>query len=425
MRFCQVALLLIFACFISCNPPSNKVSNQEIRDEPWHVRLEQIATGIENPVFLTHANDGSGRLFVILQEGKVLIMKGGSIFSEPFLDITEEVEDLAGGFSEMGLLGFAFHPDYIQNSKVYAFYSHTKLDDNTGHIAHVSEFTVSKDNPDWIDPLSKRTIMEFNCTGFYVNGGHIEFGPDGLLYVGVGEGQKKGLAQNKDNGFGSILRIDVSQGEPYSIPSDNPWVSGVSPEVWAYGLRNPYRFAFDPETKLLICSDVGDLKKEEIDIIEKGGNYGWPDYEGTVISELPNLESHEVIPPLTEYDHQKGFGSAIVGSYVYRGRSFPNLRGKLIVADWSGDMFYRNDLEPGPLRKLIIDNLEDFAKPEREVEIVDGEEEIQPKYYTNSLAVDEDGELYMVGQRGIGLKGSGSVFRLKFSQEVEFTAAVN
>ena len=183
MRFCQVALLLIFACFISCNPPSNKVSNQEIRDEPWHVRLEQIATGIENPVFLTHANDGSGRLFVILQEGKVLIMKGGSIFSEPFLDITEEVEDLAGGFSEMGLLGFAFHPDYIQNSKVYAFYSHTKLDDNTGHIAHVSEFTVSKDNPDWIDPLSKRTIMEFNCTGFYVNGGHIEFGPDGSFYV--------------------------------------------------------------------------------------------------------------------------------------------------------------------------------------------------------------------------------------------------
>ena len=146
MRFCQVALLLIFACFISCNPPSNKVSNQEIRNEPWHVRLEQIATGIENPVFLTHANDGSGRLFVILQEGKVLIMKGGS-----------------------------------------------------------------------------------------------------------------------------ILRIDVSQGEPYSIPSDNPWVSGVSPEVWAYGLRNPYRFAFDPETKLLICSDVGDLKKEEIDIIVKGG----------------------------------------------------------------------------------------------------------------------------------------------------------
>jgi hypothetical protein len=259
--------------------------------------------------------------------------------------------------------------------------------------------------------------MEFKCKGFFVNGGHIEFGPDGMLYIGVGEGVEKGLAQNKENVFGSILRIDVSQGNPYAIPSDNPWISETTPEIWAYGLRNPYRFTFDPNTGQLICSDVGDLLKEEINVVEKGQNYGWPDYEGSIKSDQANLKPDEVIPPLAEYDHQKGFGSAIVGSYVYRGRSYPALRGKLIIADWSGDMFYRNEISPGPLNKLIIDNLEDFAKPERDIEIVDGKEEIQPKYYTNSLAVDEDGELYMIGQQGIGLKGSGSVFKLLFRHQ--------
>lgn len=425
MHWFQITTILIVTSLASCDHASKKTNRERNEELPFHVHLHQLASGLDNPVFLTHANDRSGRLFLILQSGKVMIIKHGKVLDEPFLNLTEEVEDLGGSFSEMGLLGFAFSPNYHENHRVYAYYSHEKSDDNSGHIAHLSEFTVSEENPDWIDPLTRRTIMEINGTGFFVNGGHIEFGPDGLLYIGVGEGESKGLAQNKDQVNGSILRIDVSDGETYSIPSDNPFITSQTPELWAYGLRNPYRFSFDPITSRLICSDVGDLKKEEINIIAKGKNYGWPHYEGTIKTDEANLKPDELVPPVTEYDHQKGFGSAIVGSYVYRGASYPDLVGKLIVADWSGDMFYKDNLEPGPLKKLIIDNLEDFIKPERDVEVFDGEEIILPKYYINSLAVDEQGELYMVGQKGIGLQESGSVFRLQFSRETTLTAAHN
>lgn len=419
MHWLQTTTILLLSGLISCDNASSKTNQEGNEELTFHVHLEQLASGLENPVFLTHANDGSGRLFLILQQGKVLILKDGKVLEEPFLDITEEVEDLDGSFSEMGLLGFAFSPDYRESRKVYAYYSHAKSEDNSGHVAHLSEFTVSAENPDRVDPLTKRNIMEINCVGLFVNGGHIEFGPDGLLYIGVGEGQEKGLAQNNDFVNGSILRIDVSGQETYSIPSDNPFIAGKAPEIWAYGLRNPYRFSFDPLTKHLICSDVGDLIKEEVNRIEKGQNYGWPDYEGTVKSDEANIKLDDIIPPLAAYDHQKGFGSAIVGSYVYRGSSYPDLVGKLIVADWSGDMFYKDGLESGPLKSLVIDNLGDYIKPERDVEVFDGEEVILPKYYINSLAVDEQGEIYMVGQKGMGLRESGSVFRLQFGQQTE------
>lgn len=411
--------LFVVAFLFSCQ---TKTSTDQLGDslrDTLHVRLVQIAGDLDIPIYVTNAGDGSNRLFVVLQKGEIVLLKNKMPMKEPFLDISDLVEDRLPGFSEMGLLGLAFHPRFLENGRFFVYYSHESNPDSTGYTARLSEFKVSPEDPDKADPDSERIIMELNCEGYFVNGGHLAFGPDGMLYVGVGEGSGKysiGNAQDLNNLFGSILRIDIDHDQPYKVPADNPFLDSPSPEVWAYGFRNPYRFSFDPESGVLICGDVGNQLREEVNIVERGKNYGWPVYEGTLLSENQTIDSIKTAPafPLAEYNHEIGFGSAIVGCLVCKGKISANMKDKVILADWSGDMLYISDLRGKIPGKVVIDNLAAFSAAKREV-YKDGDEEIiEPKYYVNSLGADEFGELYMVGQRGIGYNTrSGSLFQIK------------
>ncbi|MDH4089774.1 MAG: PQQ-dependent sugar dehydrogenase [Cyclobacteriaceae bacterium] len=411
--------LFLVAFLFSCQ---TKTATDQLGDssrDTLHVRLVQIAGDLDIPIYVTNAGDGSNRLFVVLQKGEIVLLKNKMPMKEPFLDISDLVEDRLPGFSEMGLLGLAFHPRFPENGRFFVYYSHESRLDSTGYTARLSEFKISPEDPDKADPDSERIIMELNCEGYFVNGGHLAFGPDGMLYVGVGEGSGKhsrGNAQDLNNLFGSILRIDINHDQPYKVPADNPFLDSPSPEVWAYGFRNPYRFSFDPVSGVLICGDVGNQLREEVNIVERGKNYGWPVYEGTLLSENQTKDSIKTEPafPLAEYNHEIGFGSAIVGSHICNGKINSPMSGKVIIADWSGDMFYLNDLQVKIPAKVVVDNLDEFSAEKREV-FKDGEEElIMPKYYINSFGADESGELYMIGQRGIGHDTrSGSLFQIK------------
>jgi glucose/arabinose dehydrogenase len=422
IRTASYILLFFITILYSCQTNSDSNEGSHSVSDTLHISLHQIASGLENPVYLANAGDKSRRLFIVQQSGEILIIKDGVVKKEYFLDISDRVEDLLPAFSELGLLGLAFHPDFESNGRFFVYYSHKINEGKNGYISRLSEFLINPEDPDKALIESERIIKEFNCYGYFVNGGQVSFGPDGMLYLGIGEGSgdhSSGSSQDLDNVFGSIIRINVDQEKPYQIPVDNPFIDSNVPEVWAYGLRNPYRFSFDYETGLMICGDVGDLIKEEVNLVEKGKNYGWPIFEGTILSEGQSWDSQKGEPeqPLAEYTHTKGFGSAIVGSYIYRGEENPEIKGKIILADWSGDMYYLESLRSDTPKIIIIDNLEEFAAKEREI-FKDGDfEEVLPKYYVNSLGQDEDGELYLVGQRGMGpSNGSGSVFQIKVSE---------
>ena len=225
------------------------------------------------PLYVTHADDGSGRLFIVEQGGQVWILDSGSVLPNPFLDISSKISS----GSERGLLGLGFHPNYDTNG--YFFVNYTDLGGDTV----VARYTVSSD-PNEADRNSEVIILQQPQPFSNHNGGHLAFGPDGYLYIGLGDGgsggDPQGNGQNPNNLLGALLRLDVDNGLPYSIPPDNPFVGGGgSPEVWAYGLRNPWRFSFDRLTGDLYSGDVGQNQWEEIDFQEAsspgGANYGW------------------------------------------------------------------------------------------------------------------------------------------------------
>lgn len=303
------------------------------------VRPELVATGLKSPTGIVAAFDQ--RLFVLEQAGQVRIIDNAKKLSEkPFLDLSSEV--LSGG--EMGLLGLAFHPAYQDNGYFYA--SYIDKDQNTV----IARFTVSAD-ANVADPASKKVIFTLKQPYANHNGGDIAFGPDGFLYIALGDGGSGGdphnYGQNKDSYLGKILRIDSNNGDPYAVPSTNPFVNepGVKPEIWAYGLRNPWRISFDKETGDLYIADVGQGKLEEINVQKadsKGGeNYGWRCYEGTQAHKPEGCKpAEEYTAPIVEYNHDDGRCS-VTGGYVYRGEQYPALSGKYFYGDFcNGQLFY-------------------------------------------------------------------------------------
>lgn len=287
---------------------------------------------------LTHADDASKLLYAASQCGSVWSFENKPDVTEStlVLDLRDKVADWqASGANEQGLLGFAPHPDFKNNGYVYVYYSHS---DKKRSI--VSRFTLSKEEPCIADPASETIVMSIDQPYKNHNGGSIEFGPDGFLYVGLGDGGLRndplGNGQNRNTLLGSILRIDVddvADGETYGIPTDNPFVNtpGMKAEIYAYGLRNPWKIAFDAATGKLWCADVGQELWEEIDLIEKGGNYGWSFREGT--HPFGDQVSDEVaIQPIWQYDHQ--YGKSITGGRVYRSDRLPTLSGKYLYADY-------------------------------------------------------------------------------------------
>jgi glucose/arabinose dehydrogenase len=300
--------------------------------------LQVVPDKFDNPVYVTHASDGSGRLFVIEQAGYVWIVQGGLLLDQPFLNIADLLPDevFRGGYTERGLLGLAFHPQYRENGHV--FISYTRRDQQN----IVARYQVSSTNPNQIDPTSEVILLSFVHPEMNHNGGMLAFGKDGYLTIAVGDGggdqgDPSGNAQNPASLLGKLLRIDVNA-DRYTIPPDNPFRDHPTarPEVWALGLRNPWRFSFDRDMGDLYIGDVGWGNWEEINHVAAGTagglNFGWNVYEGTHL--LPGkADPGGLQAPIAEYDHQGG-ACSVTGGYVVRGPGAPSLRGRYVFGDY-------------------------------------------------------------------------------------------
>ncbi len=296
------------------------------------ISLELVMSGFERPTYLTHAGDL--RLFVSEQEGRIWTVSDGQVLNEPFLDIVRRVES---GSSEQGLLSVAFHPDYPSNG--YFFVNYT----GGGGDTVISRFEVSRDDPNMADAGSETVIITVNQPYGNHNGGQLQFGPDGYLYIGMGDGGSGGdpgnNGQSADTLLGSLLRIDVDGSGPYSIPPDNPYVddSSARDEAWAIGLRNPWRFSFDRTTGDLYIADVGQNQWEEINFQSSsdsgGANYGWNALEATHCFNAESCETAGFTMPAAEYSHAEG-GCSVTGGYVYRGSAYPSLGGNYFFGDY-------------------------------------------------------------------------------------------
>jgi glucose/arabinose dehydrogenase len=318
--------------------PEDGNGGDDGNDPPPEFRLtvEVVAGGLSDPLFLA-APPGDTRLFVVEQAGLVRVIENGQLVSAPFLDI----RDLVRSGGERGLLSIAFHPEYASNGLFYVSYT-SEPDGDT----RIARYGVSADR-NRADASSARVIFEQDQPFGNHNGGLIAFGPDGMLYIGLGDGgsggDPQGNGQNTGTLLGALLRIDVDGGDPYVIPADNPFVGRAGrDEIWAYGLRNPWRFAFDREAGHLYIADVGQNDWEEVNVApaEQGGlNYGWNIMEGqhcyrTAACDMAGLEL-----PVLEYDHSQG--CSVTGGYVYRGSAIPEIRGHYFYSDFC-DGFLRS-----------------------------------------------------------------------------------
>ncbi len=290
--------------------------------------LKEVASGLTRPLQLTHAGDD--RLFVVEQTGRIRIIKDGKLLPTPFLDVSAKLTTKG---NEQGLLGLAFHPDYARNGTFFVHYSGS----NAGETV-IARYKVSADNPDRADAASEKVIFTEPQPFSNHNGGPIVFGPDKYLYIALGDGGNAGdpgnRAQNLDSFLGKLLRIDVNA-DTYKVPPDNPFVGKPGKdEIWAYGLRNPWRVSFDRATGNLYIADVGQNKWEEINFQpagSKGGeNYGWKVYEGLV--KYSPGEAPGAVPPVTVYSHDHG--CSVTGGFVYRGKEIPGLVGTYLYGDY-------------------------------------------------------------------------------------------
>lgn len=297
------------------------------------IKLDLIAADLDAPVTITHAGDGSERLFIVEQAGRIRVIKNNKLIPDIFLDIRKRVAD--GG--ERGLLGLAFHPRFKDNGKFYVNYT----TDQDGLTTRVSEFRINKDGAG--NSNSEKVLLSFKQPWGNHNGGQLAFAADGYLYIAIGDGgagdDPNNNGQNLNTVLGKILRIDVNRSgnnKAYGIPRDNPFVGKKKsrPEIWAYGLRNPWRFSFDRLTGELYAADVGQDEIEEIDIIKKGRNYGWRVMEGPICTPgvNPNCKKTGFELPVYSYDHD--VGRSITGGYVYRGKKYPSLCGVYLYGDF-------------------------------------------------------------------------------------------
>ena len=345
------------------------------------ITLDDVVGGLTNPVYLTHAGDGSGRLFVVEQAGKIRIVQDGSLLSIPFLDIQNRVT--SGG--EMGLLSVAFHPSYKSNRRFFVNYTDRRPNLKT----IVAEYQASAANPNSAGTTEK-VVLTIDQPYDNHNGGQLQFGPDGYLYIGMGDGgsggDPQGNGQNKNALLGKLLRIDVDRDSPYGVPAGNPFV-GVSgaDEIWALGLRNPWRFSFDRANGRLFAADVGQNLYEEVDIINRAGNYGWNVMEGAHCYSPPTgCDTTGLELPINEYDHS--LGNAVTGGYVYRGKQFPQLLGTYLFADYGSSRIWA----------LTETNRGTWERSEL----------LQPGFNISSFGEDESGEIYLV-------EYGGSVHRIR------------
>ena len=332
-------ILILFCALVAAGQLAAQFSLDDLIFEP-------VATGLERPISIAHAGDGSGRLFIVLQAGRIVVHDGEQLVDELFLDISNQVSCCG----EQGLLDVTFHPEFAVNGQFYVNY--TDLDGNT----IVSRFQVSPD-PNVADPASEELVLKIEQPAASHNGGQLKFGPDGYLYIATGDGggdkDDPDRAQDILSLLGKILRIDVDGEAPYSIPPDNPFaeIDSALSEIWVYGLRNPWRFSFDRTTGDMFIGDVGQAAREEIDFQPAGSgggeNYGWRLMEGNACfdpetgrpfpDDVPaeTCNDGSLIAPIIEYAHREGScGGSVTAGYVYRGEDYPELDGAYFYADF-------------------------------------------------------------------------------------------
>lgn len=348
-----------------------------------NINLQLLAGDFTQPTSIVSANDD--RLFIVEQVGRIKIIDiNGKVNSQPFLDINSKVFHQ----DERGLLGLAFHPDYPTKPYFYVNYI------NKSQETIIARYTVSSDK-NTADPNSEKVLMTIQQPYTNHNGGDLSFGPDGYLYIALGDGGSAGdpgnRAQNKNSLFGKILRINIDSGNPYSIPQDNPFNNKPNSraEIWAYGLRNPWRMSFDKSTGDLYIADVGQGDIEEIDFQKansSGGiNYGWRCYEGSKAYNTEGCQnSSNYEQPIIEYSHTEG-RCAITGGYVYRGSKYPNFTGKYFFGDFCGGQIYYTSNNNGTWQQTLA---------------------LDTNYSISAFGQDNKGELYLADY------GNGNVYRI-------------
>jgi glucose/arabinose dehydrogenase len=321
-----VKALAAAIAFFACTDSQAKSSAASPEQPSGTIRLEQVDGRFKNPVYLA-SPPGDSRLFIVEQAGRIRIVKNGEALPQPFLDIADRVK--SGG--EQGLLSVAFHPDYRTNGFFYVNFT-----DRSGNT-RVERFKVSA-NPDVADAASSKLVIGIDQPYANHNGGLVMFGPDGMLYIGMGDGgsggDPHGNGQNRNALLGKILRLDVSS-DPYGIPVGNPRTGGRA-EIWATGMRNPWRFAFDRPSGLLYVADVGQNEIEEIDVesaTEPGLNYGWNIMEGDHCYRSSSCDREGLVMPKVTYNHSGG-ACSVTGGFVYRGRRIPSLVGNYFYSDY-------------------------------------------------------------------------------------------
>ncbi|MYB76724.1 MAG: PQQ-dependent sugar dehydrogenase [Chloroflexi bacterium] len=344
--------------------------------------LEEVGTGFAKPLYLTYApGDASGRLFVVEQNGTIAILRDGKRQEPLFLDIRSRVGSSA---NEQGLLSVAFDPEYAANGTFYVNYT------DKGGTTVVARYRVSADNPDAANVDSEEVLLRVGQPYGNHNGGQIKFGPDGYLYIGMGDGGSAGDPQNhgqdRSTLLGAMLRIDVRTGGPYVVPADNPFVGheGVRPEIWNWGQRNPWRFSFDRVTGDLFIADVGQNRLEEVSFQPAdspgGENYGWKLFEGSeqFSGSREGMAIREMTFPIAEYGRSEG--CSVTGGYVYRGQELPDLAGNYIFGDYcSGIVWTLTPQADGTWLRTVL---------------------MQAPSEITSFGEDADGEVYVIIRTG-------------------------
>lgn len=441
---CRIHLLFMRGDFLVSGLPIAET----ISPSPVRIDLETIASGLAAPIDLLPDPQIPGRLYVVDQAGRILVIHQGQLQAEPFLDVTDRIVQPLGilgsfdvnDYDERGLLGLAFHPEFADTGKpgyhkVYTYTSEAvngpadfTVDMPTGQINHqsvITEWQLAAGGVN-IDPGSARVLMRIDQPQFNHNGGMIAFGPDGYLYIALGDGGgandtaaghgDQGNGQNINTVHGSILRIDptapeltpdsrdaVSANNAYRIPWDNHFVGidGID-EIYAYGFRNPFRFSFDRLSGMLIVADVGQDHVEEINIVRKGLNYGWRIKEGDFLFDpegqhigLP-FEDPSLTDPVAQYDHDDGI--SVIGGHMYYGTQIPQLRALYVFGDFS-----RGFIEPDG-RLFVADLLTGQIE-----ELLIGSDSRELMLYVKGLGRDRDGELYILASSALGPYGNTGV----------------
>jgi len=394
---------ILFLSLASCNLNSSKEKEAKdtssAADTSQSVQLQLVTNAINFPVEMEAAPDNTHRLFIADLSGKIMVLKNGTLLPQPFLDIKSKLEQKDTSGEVRAMFGFTFHPQFSSNKKFYVCYNAPALIDTNSGTLVVSEFTVSAENADSDILSSEHRILEIQGHGVDHDACQIAFGPDGYLYVSIGDNhtplnERKG--QDLNSLLGKVLRIDVNK-TPYAIPADNPFVGvkNTRPEIWAYGLRRFWRFSFDPQSHVLIGGEVGDKLREEVDIITKGGNYGWPIQEGdTLVVQTSAKETAGFVAPLNTYNREVGI--CVVGGSFYYGKTLSSLNGKYVFADYNGSLF---SLTKNTNGEWTRQSLKIVNKPADPLLII-------------SFDKDENNELYILGVLNTKAGFKGAVYKL-------------